>query len=283
MYKVFSFVVLCLIVTGTWADDGVARGRAGLAGAARVTTLAQLQSSKKQTPNIQVADSAIPMDPEKTGPSIVDQNEAKPAPQQDRKDMREKERSACLNNNIGVGNTFVWASRYSNTSNYSYMVEDMEEPENNVCFVKVDMRSDDARISLSDVPSKYFQWGQNITCGSWTDEDSLRQRILDAKKTGRTWGTVAGAVGGAGLGVGAMELFGNKLIGGAVEGQQRKDLSDVEKLQAQLSNLKRENESAYNDLVEDMRNLEKACLAAGDNAPSICDSDYIRVLDKLNK
>ena len=125
----------------------------------------------------------------------------------------------ALNNNIGVGNTFVWASKYSDTSNYATMVEDTDNPENNVCFVKVDLKSDDSRISVTDVPSKYFEWGKTITCGSWANADTMRARILDAKKSGRVWGTIGGAVGGAGIGVGAMELFGNKLIGGKVEGQ----------------------------------------------------------------
>lgn len=285
MNKLFSvFVMIMFIGTAFGADGNNARSRSGLTGNnARVSTVAQLQSSKKQTVNVPVADSAVPLDPEKVGPMVPDPNNAMPASQQSRKDTRDKERLACLNNNIGVGNTFVWASRYSNTSNYSYMVEDTEEPENNVCFVKVDMRSDDARISLSDVPSKYFQWGQNITCGSWANEDSLRQRILDAKKKGRTWGTVAGAVGGAGLGVGAMELFGNKLIGGAVEGQQRKDLSDVEKLQAQLSNLKRENKAQYDALVKDITDLKDACdkIVSGDK-PAACSGGYIDLLSVLN-
>ena len=53
---------------------------------------------------------------------------------------RDAERLACVSNNIGVGNTFVWASKYSNTSNYSTMVEDTENPENNVCWVRVELR-----------------------------------------------------------------------------------------------------------------------------------------------
>ena len=44
-------------------------------------------------------------------------------------DRREAERNACINNNIGVGNTFVWASRYSDTSNYASMNEDVKNPE----------------------------------------------------------------------------------------------------------------------------------------------------------
>ena len=70
------------------------------------------------------------------------------------KDLREKERNACLSNNIGVGNTFVWASRYSNLNNYSGMVEDTTEPENNTCFVKVELSSDDSRI---DVLKDFFK------------------------------------------------------------------------------------------------------------------------------
>ena len=131
-------------------------------------------------------------------------------------DTREKERTACISNNIGIGNTFVWASRYSDLNNYATMVEDVENPENNTCFVLVGLRSTDSRIDLSDIPSKYFEMGRDITCGAWADEGKIEQRILDAKKKGRTWATVGGAVGGAALGVGAMELFGNRLIGNDV-------------------------------------------------------------------
>lgn len=139
------------------------------------------------------------------------------------KDMREKEREACIRNNIGVGNTFVWASRYSDVNNYSTMVEDLENPENNTCFVRVELKSTDTKVDLSDIPGRYFEMGRNIICGSWVDEDMLEKRILDANKNARTWATVGGAVGGAALGVGSMELFGNKLIGGKVEGQKGLD------------------------------------------------------------
>ena len=161
----------------------------------------------------------------------------------EKKDLREKERNACISNNIGVGNTFVWASRFSNVNNYSSMIEDVESPENNVCFVKVEMKSTDSKISVADIPAKYFEMGRTITCGSWADEETLRKRILDAKKSARTWGTVAGAVGGAAVGVGAMELFGNKLIGGSVEGQ--KSLKGDELLRSQLAVLQKDNPSEY--------------------------------------
>ena len=173
------------------------------------------------------------------------------------KDMREKERNACISNNIGVGNTFVWASRFSNVNNYSSMVEDVENPENNVCFVKVEMKSTDSKISVADIPAKYFEMGRTITCGSWADEETLRKRILDAKKSARTWGTVAGAVGGAAVGVGAMELFGNKLIGGAVEGQ--KSLKGDELIRSQLAVLEKDNPSEYAKFMTNLRVLSAEC------------------------
>ncbi len=174
-----------------------------------------------------------------------------------KKDMREKERGACIANNIGIGNTFVWASRYSNLNNYSTMVEDVENPENNTCFVKVEMKSNDARISVADVPVKYYEMGQSITCGAWADYDVLKKRILDAKKSARTWATVGGAVGGAAVGVGAMELFGNKLIGGAVQGQRA--LEGDELLRSQLAVLKKDNEAEYKKFMRHLRDLKDEC------------------------
>lgn len=177
---------------------------------------------------------------------------------------RDAERLACVSNNIGVGNTFVWASKYSNTSNYSTMVEDTENPENNVCWVRVELRSNDAKIDLSDVPGKYFQMGTNIECGAWADADLIEKRILDAKKSARTWATVAGSVGGAGIGVGAMELFGNKLIGGAVQGQ--KGLSEDELFILQLKELKTSDKNRYDEIVATLNALKNACDSASGSA-----------------
>ncbi len=177
---------------------------------------------------------------------------------------RDAERLACISNNIGVGNTFVWASKYSNTSNYSTMVEDTENPENNVCWVRVELRSNDAKIDLSDVPGKYFQMGTNIECGAWADANMIEKRILDAKKSARTWATVAGSVGGAGIGVGAMELFGNKLIGGAVQGQ--KGMSEDELFVLQLKELKTSDNTRYNEIVATLKALKTACDSASGNA-----------------
>lgn len=173
------------------------------------------------------------------------------------KDMREREKRACLQNNIGIGNTFVWASRYSNLGSYSTMIEDIEEPDNNTCFVKVELKSDDPKINVADVPSKYYEMGRDITCGEWANYDTLKSRILDAKKSARTWATVGGAVGGATVGVGAMELFGNQLIGGKVMGQ--KDLEGLERLESQLAVLKKDNEVEYNRFIKHLGDLKCAC------------------------
>lgn len=176
------------------------------------------------------------------------------------KDNRDKEKRACISNNIGVGNTFVWASRYSNTADYSSMIEDVEEPDNNTCFVKVELKSDDEKISVADFPTKYYEMGHNIACGEWVDYNMLKERILDAKKSARTWATVGGAVGGAAVGVGAMELFGNRWIGGAVEGQKQFEEGSIELLRSQLAVLKAENEQDYNNFVDSLGDLKCACL-----------------------
>lgn len=187
--------------------------------------------------------------------------------QDEEKDKREAERIACLNNNIGVGNTFVWASRYSDTSNYATMQEDVDNPENNVCFAKVDIKSSDIKIDTSGIPSRYFQWGELINCGGWVDEEMLKQRILDGKKAGRTWATVGGAVGGAAVGVGAMELFGNQLIGGKVEGQKNKKLTDAQRLRSQLLTLKQKDVQKYDAFVEDLKKFKEACAKAKNKTP----------------
>lgn len=197
---------------------------------------------------------------------------------------REKEKAACINNNIGVGNTFVWASRYSNSNNYASMVEDTENPDNNICFVKVEIKSNDPKISVSDVPSRYFEMGRDITCGDWADEGVLRQRILDAKKSARTWATVGGVVGGAGVGVGIMELFGNRWIGGSVEGQ--KDLTGDERLLSHLLVLKRDKDPQYNDFIEALETMQKECKSiqsAGAELPDECKSyNYEYLLNAKN-
>lgn len=176
-------------------------------------------------------------------------------------DKRDKEKEACTRNNIGgAGNTFVWASRYSNTSNYATMVEDMDMPENNTCWVRVELKSSDSKVKVSDIPAQYFEMGRTITCGAWADEEVLKKRILDAKKSARTWGTIGGAVGGAALGVGAMELFGNKAIGGKVEGQFDKSLSETELLLSQLRvEYKESNHGGFDKYYRAVQALKAEC------------------------
>lgn len=196
---------------------------------------------------------------------------------------RDKEKEVCINSNIGIGDTFVWASRYSNSNNYATMVEDVENPDNNVCFAKVSIKSNDSKINVSDIPSRYFELGQIVTCGEWADEDALRQRILDAKKTARTWATVGGVVGGAGIGVGAMELFGNTLIGGKVEGQE--DLTTDEKLLSHLLVLKRDKDPQYYDFVTALKTLKTECEKIEDNVPSECSKynyEYLLNVENIN-
>lgn len=173
----------------------------------------------------------------------------------------ERDKAACIQNNIGVGDTFVWASRYSSAQDYVSLIEDVKKPENNVCFVKVSLSSADARIDVSDIADKYFLMGDTITCGEWADEAMLKQRILDAKKKGRTWATVGAAVGGAGLGVGAMELFGNKLLAKAgvssVEGQDGLDETDL--LCSQLKVLQKEDKAEYDNIKQHLQTLSDKC------------------------
>ena len=191
-------------------------------------------------------------------------------------DRREAERNACINNNIGVGNTnmFVWASKYSNTSNYAMMTEDVDNPQNNVCFARVELKSDDSKISVADVPAKYFQWGETIECGSWADEKEMEKRILDAKKGARIGGIVASTVGGAGLGVGIMEAFGNRVINGKVMGQKDENLSDVDLYRSQLLVLKEKNRAEYDRIVKDL----KTVVNSGET-----ELDGVKVKDLLNR
>ena len=203
---------------------------------------------------------------------------------------RDKEKEACIRNNIGIGNTFVWASRYSNTNNYATMVEDIEDPDNNTCFVRVELKSSDAKVKISDIPAQYFEMGRTITCGAWADEEVLKKRILDAKKTARTWGTVGGAVGSAALGVGAMELFGNKLIGGAVEGQHGLKGDDL--IRSQLAVAYKDNDPKFKDYYTKLKELDAACRddiwkKSGQHEPDTCKQiDYgglIKYMDGLKK
>ena len=209
-------------------------------------------------------------------------------------------KAACLDNNIGMGDTFVWASRYSNTDSYATMIEDMDVPENNTCFVKVTLKSNDAKIDIDEsMAHKYYEWNRDITCGGWVDQEKMRKLILDEKKSARTWGTVAAAVGGAGVGVGAMELFGNKLINGKVEGQRNAKMKVEDRVELFATKLcddeggkaiRRKDEDAANastrqGYLEKLAKLAVMCSAGSRTAPNnVCqDTDVKFVIDNFCK
>lgn len=267
-----SFIAVCMIsASAVAATQGQERGR--VAAAQQFSTVQRATASKNQLSQTVSVSTTPTVDGATTDKSSIRVDPDVSVSTTPEKDMREKERAACINNNIGVGNTFVWASRFSNTNNYASMVEDVDEPENNVCFVKVELKSDDSKISVADIPSQYFVMGQTITCGSWADEKKLEKRILDAKKSARTWATVSGAVGGAAVGVGAMELFGNKLIGGSVQGQ--KALSGDDLLISQLAVLKKDNPAQFNEYKRHLEDLQRECesevWATADKKPTPCE------------
>lgn len=283
-----AIVMLCAPGVAATQTGGVRPGTVSRAGYAPRATASTNQITAMANANAQSDDevidkSSVRIPAEQVGDTVDDDEDA---PDDDRDEFLEQiehQKQACLNNNIGFGNTFVWASRYSNTSDYTSMVEDVNNPENNVCFVLVEVSSSDSRVNTSDVQAKYFPMGQNITCGNWVDEDMLRQRILDAKKSGRTWATVGGAVGGAGVGVGIMEWFGNELIGGKVEGQA--GLSGDRRLLAQLRALKVQEPTEFNRFMTALAELKSACESypAGQEKPAACNEYNFVYLEQAKK
>lgn len=219
MKKIISFIALSFVATSAMAADMTPAQNRG-----RGTQSAQMRSAPRSTgPKVVVGGGAGGAVNE-TGSVAINAESAVAAPVNmiDTPEYKAR-KAACLNNNIGIGNTFVWASRFGDTTNYATMIEDLNIPENNTCFVKVTLKSNDDKIQIDDaVANRYYEWNNDITCGGWIDEGKMEKAILDAKKSGRVLTTVGVAVASAGVGVGAMELFGNKLIGGKVEGQQSK-------------------------------------------------------------
>ena len=276
MKKFLSFIIGCFVVSGALAAPG---GRARTSMANQMDVASRATVSRNEISAMAATNAKSATNKSVSAPVAAPVTEPQGKEQQD--DVIEKARRTCLSNNIGVGNTFVWASRYSNLSEYSTMVEDIDTPENNTCFVRVGLVSDDERIDLSDIEDKYFEMGKTITCGSWVAEEEMRQRILDAKKKVRVWSTVGASVGGAALGVGAMELFGNKLLGkgiSSVEGQ--KGLQGAAQKRSQLLVLQKENKASYDTVIANLTNLKGQCGQLPDcpdgdtnckNAKAVCD------------
>lgn len=289
MKRLVSFIAICSCVFPAFAATEAAQSRRSMttqmvmaapratASTKQISAMANNAAASMNTMSsvrvpVGLDDSDISVSDDSGNDSNEDNNQT-PDDNEDKNKEYERQRSACLNNNVGLGNTFVWASRYSNVNNYSSMVEDVNNPENNTCFVLVEIKSSDPNIKVSDIPTKYFPMGQNITCGSWAQEETLRKRILDSKKTARTWATVGGTALGIGVGVGAMEWFGNKLIGGAVEGQYRKDITEDERLLMQLRALKNDKPSEYDKIRTALEVLENECDNwRGDDKPAECNS-----------
>ena len=258
-YMVSALVVALVTLGANAAQSGrPAMANIRVMSSPRYTASVNQLSGSVVSPNNGTVVAAIPTNDVETGKANTEVSEPVKQEEKVAVDMREAERNACINNNIGVGNTFVWASKYSNTNDYASMVEDSEHPENNVCFVRVELNSsNESRIKVSDIEPKYFMWGEPITCGSWVSKKEMEKRILDAKKGVRIGGIVASTVAGMGLGVGAMELFGNRLIGGKVEGQ--KSVSSVELYKHQLLALQKSDKTKYDGYVQDLRTLRDAC------------------------
>ena len=251
MKKIIALFVGCMATVNVFAAPA---GRARVSMADQMNAAPRATVSKNQISAMAAVNNVNPTSSTGSAAALAVTPEVMMPAQ---KDNREKERNACMSNNIGIGNTFVWASRYSNLNNYSAMVEDTLEPENNTCFVKVELISDDERVDVSDIQGKYFEMGNMITCGSWADKDDMRQRILDGKKKARVWGTVGASVGGAALGVGVMELFGNEAIGGKVEGQAA--LSGDQLMRSQVLVLQKENKAEYDRFISQLQILKTEC------------------------
>ena len=278
MRKISIFIIGLFCISGAYAATS---GRAGrnVVGAGTYRSTSEISGPVASAGSVAAAPSVI----EKDLSGVVNVVTPEVVIDPELEEIKRK-RNICMSNNIGISNTFVWAAKNINTDNYMYMVEDTENPKNNTCYVKVDLKSSDSRIDLSDIKSRYFEMGQGLTCGSWVDESMLEQRILDAKKKARNWGIAASVVGGAGVGVGAMELFGNKLIGGKVMGQ--KALEGQELLVSQLKVLKKENATEYGRVVTALENLEKGCADSSiwdGNIPTDCDAanPFLGLLEKL--
>ena len=278
MKKIISCFVGCMVCINVFAAPS-GRGRVSMSDQMMGTSRAIMSKNQISAMGTTNSKSSTGVSAVATGVGVPDVSE-----QEIVKDMREKERTACISNNVGVGNTFVWASRFSNLNDYASMVEDVVEPENNTCFVKVELKSQDERIDLADVPAKYFEVGRNIECGTWVDQEQMRQRILDGKKKARVWGTVGAVVGGAGIGVGAMELFGNRLIKGKVEGQA--GLGEEQQRRSQLLVLQEKNQTEYNNVIVQLRILKENCTDYITNnnatAKAVCDK-YSALIEEFVK
>ena len=141
MKKFVSVIAICLITAPVLAATPTAQSRRSMRGqmvmsaprtVATTDTVASdvaddSSSDARATASVKQINAIAAAN---TGVATTDKSSIRVEPTKDsvsesEEDTREKERLACISNNIGVGNTFVWASRYSNTANYATMVEDI--------------------------------------------------------------------------------------------------------------------------------------------------------------
>lgn|GEM_PF-7069978 len=137
------------------------------------------------------------------------------------------DRANCIANNVGMAGVFVWGGTAArNSPDYAtrgvagvgMLREDIVNPANNTCWVRVDLDSSERNVNLSGISGAYFAENDAVTCGSWANKKDIESKILQAKSTGRTLATIGGAVGGAALGVAAAETVMH--FGGWYRGQK---------------------------------------------------------------
>ncbi|MDR1826557.1 MAG: hypothetical protein LBQ49_02595 [Rickettsiales bacterium] len=147
-------------------------------------------------------------------------------------------RNACLMGATGS----VWANKaYARPDGVAAdMAAAMTEHETageNACFYPVAIKSADIKNMGRFFPPRHFMAGATVECGSWIDAADLDAAILDAKKNARTGWTIAASVGGAALGVGAVEGIG-AAGGWGDKYQGQRALEGVKLINAQLKSPK---------------------------------------------
>ena len=179
------------------------------------------------------------------------------------------DKEACLLRAKILPDTFVWAARNSNSTNYASLIEDITNPQNNICYVKISVHNSDDRVETKDIPTRYFPMGQTVTCGGWLDNDDLKERVLVATKKQRVLGTVATTLIGAGAGVGisegAMAIAANQGSDSKLMGQRALDATDL--IISHIKKLQHDNIAEYNRILDAMRKLDEAC----DSEEWVCD------------
>jgi hypothetical protein len=166
-------------------------------------------------------------------------------------------RNACLST---YGN--VWASKFNSTPGgvpaTTPMAED-PDPNNNVCFAVVSVKSDEIKNLGRFFPPRYFQTGVSLECGSWLDTAALDEAILDSKKGARTGWTIAASVVGAGAGFGLSDLLGQKVIKRGFNGQYDLDDKTKEFYIAMKKDTKHGNDKKLEEYARAYKALGDAC------------------------